>query len=126
MLILILKLRIDKNMKNITTTTKTILFASLIAAMILPFSGMMMAEAAQSDDKQRVTQKQISIEKNFERFLKLQEQSDTIQVKINSLEEQHDKNNDPELKKLEKQMLVVQKQLEQVQKQSNKFMKFLK
>ena len=107
-------------MKNITNKTKTILFASLIAAMILPFSGMMMAEAAQSDDKQRVTQKQISIEKNFERFLKLQEQSDTIQVKINSLEEQHDKNNDPELKKLEKQMLVVQKQLEQVQKQSNK------
>jgi hypothetical protein len=32
-------------MKNVNKTTKTILFASLMAAMILPFSGMMMAEA---------------------------------------------------------------------------------
>ena len=32
-------------MSSITKTTKTILFASLIAAMILPFSGMSMAEA---------------------------------------------------------------------------------
>jgi hypothetical protein len=32
-------------MKNITKTTKTILFASLIAAMILPFSGMNNAQA---------------------------------------------------------------------------------
>jgi hypothetical protein len=36
---------IDNNMKNISKTTKTILFASLIAAMILPFSGMDFAEA---------------------------------------------------------------------------------
>ncbi len=34
-------------MKN---TTKTILFASLIAAMILPFSGMMMADAAPNEE----------------------------------------------------------------------------
>ncbi len=33
-------------MNNITKKTQTILFASLIAAMILPFSGMMMAEAS--------------------------------------------------------------------------------
>ena len=32
-------------MKNITKTTQTILFASLIVAMILPFSGMQFAEA---------------------------------------------------------------------------------
>ena len=37
-------------MTNITKTTKTILFASLIAAMILPFSGMMMAEAAPNEN----------------------------------------------------------------------------
>ena len=37
-------------MKNITKTTKTILFASLIAAMILPFSGMMMADAAPNEN----------------------------------------------------------------------------
>ena len=33
------------NNKNV----KTVLFASLIVAMILPFSGMMMAEAAQNE-----------------------------------------------------------------------------
>ncbi len=38
-------------MKNITKTTKTILFASLIAAMILPFSGMDFAEAEKQDKK---------------------------------------------------------------------------
>ena len=37
-------------MKNITKTTKTILFASLLAAMILPFSGMMMADAAPNEN----------------------------------------------------------------------------
>ncbi len=37
-----------------TNKFKTILFASLIAAMILPFSGMQSAEAALSDDPKRV------------------------------------------------------------------------
>jgi len=37
-------------MKNLNKTTKTILFASLIAALILPFSGMMMAEAAPNEN----------------------------------------------------------------------------
>ncbi len=37
-------------MKNITNKTKTILFASLIAAMILPFSGMGVAEAKKEPD----------------------------------------------------------------------------
>ncbi len=42
----------SNNMKNNKTkTTKTILFASLIAALILPFSGMDFAEAKKSDDK---------------------------------------------------------------------------
>ena len=36
-------------MKNISKTTKTILFASLIAAMILPFSGMNFAQATKLD-----------------------------------------------------------------------------
>jgi len=36
-------------MKNLSKTTKTILFASLIAAMILPFSGMQGAEAQTED-----------------------------------------------------------------------------
>ena len=37
-------------MTNITKTTKTLLFAGLIAALILPFSGMMMAEAAPNEN----------------------------------------------------------------------------
>ncbi len=40
-------------MKNITTTTKTILFASLIAAMILPFSVMNFAEAKEDSIDKR-------------------------------------------------------------------------
>ena len=49
-------------MKNITKTTKTILFASLIAAMILPFSGMQFAEAEEQttmtdDQKQKLINK---------------------------------------------------------------------
>lgn len=40
-------------MTNITKTTKTILFASLIAAMILPFSGMDFAEAKKEGIKQK-------------------------------------------------------------------------
>jgi len=38
-------------MKNITNKTKTILFASLIAAMILPFSGTDFADAENADEK---------------------------------------------------------------------------
>lgn len=37
-------------MKNISKTTKTILFASLIAAMVLPFSGIMMADATPNEN----------------------------------------------------------------------------
>jgi len=48
-------------MKNLTRTTKTILFASLIAAMILPFSGMDYAEA---DNGKKVH------DKDFEKYLK--------------------------------------------------------
>ena len=46
---IITKNGIDNNMKNITNKTKTILFASLIAAMILPFSGMQVAEAKKTE-----------------------------------------------------------------------------
>jgi hypothetical protein len=42
---------------NNKKTIKTILFASLIAAMILPFSGMDFAEAKQVDDKSLVKEK---------------------------------------------------------------------
>ncbi|MCE9653571.1 MAG: hypothetical protein K8Q89_11065 [Nitrosarchaeum sp.] len=41
----------NNNMKNIKTI-KTILFASLIAAMILPFAGMDLADAANDKIKE--------------------------------------------------------------------------
>lgn len=44
-------------MKNITNTTKTILFASLIAALILPFSAMDFADAEKADNKSLVKEK---------------------------------------------------------------------
>ncbi len=43
-------------MKNITKTTKTILFASLIAVMILPFSGMNYAQAETNKTDQELIQ----------------------------------------------------------------------
>jgi hypothetical protein len=62
-----------------TTTTKTILFASLIAAMILPFSGMMMAEAAPNenandvvkmkiDEPQDIESSEYDVTENFQEF----------------------------------------------------------
>lgn len=49
-----------------TKTIKTILFASLIAAMILPFSGMGFAQAEMSDDKkQQLMAKVISLEEKI-------------------------------------------------------------
>lgn len=44
-------------MKNITKTTKIILFASLIAALILPFSGMDFAEAEKVNEKSLIKEK---------------------------------------------------------------------
>lgn len=41
-------------MNNITKKTQTILFASIIAAMILPFSGMMMVEAAPNENANQI------------------------------------------------------------------------
>lgn len=40
----------SNDMKNISKTTKTILFASLIAALVLPFSAMEFAEAAPNEN----------------------------------------------------------------------------
>ncbi len=53
-------------MKNLSKTTKTILFASLIAAMILPFSGMMMADAATNEDANNVAKENTAKRYNVE------------------------------------------------------------
>ena len=52
----------DNNMKNITTTTKTILFASIIAAMILPFSVMGMADAAPNENANETAKEYVRAE----------------------------------------------------------------
>jgi len=70
-----------------TKTIKTILFASLIAAMILPFSGMMMAEAAPNenanDKAKEIAEQKILKDKKFdeigESILKLQVKNQALE-----------------------------------------------
>ena len=49
-------------MKNLTKKTQTILFASLIAAIILPLSGMMMAEAAPNGNANKKALRNFEVE----------------------------------------------------------------
>ena len=72
-------------MKNITKKTQTILFASLIVAMILPFSTMDFAEA-QTDDQNRVNKKIVDIENNKKAYQKLVEKETKLLDKIAQLE----------------------------------------
>ena len=69
-------------MKN---TSKTILFASLIAAMILPFSVMDYAEA-KTDDQNRVNKKISDIENNKKAYQKLVEKATKLEDKIGKLD----------------------------------------
>ena len=56
---------------------KTILFAALIAAMILPFSGMMMAEAAPNENASDKAKDKFKKDKElFKKQLKEQNRSD--------------------------------------------------
>jgi len=79
-------------MKNLTNKTKTILFASLIAALILPFSVMSMAEAVPNENVDKIAKdkQHDEIAKNIVRLQienqqleKLSTQSATSQAKIN-------------------------------------------
>ena len=58
-------------MKNISKTTKTILFASLIAAMILPYSLVGVADAAKAPDLTDYVSQYRDIEKTIRENQKL-------------------------------------------------------
>lgn len=59
-------------MKNINKTTKTILFASLLIAMILPFSGMEFAEAKKVDKNELEAKlKDVDISKHKKKLLEI-------------------------------------------------------
>ena len=56
-------------MKNLTRTTKTILFASLIVAMILLFSGMSNSTFAEDDRKQKINKLGTVFEKVYLKYI---------------------------------------------------------
>jgi len=86
-------------MKNITNKTKTILFAGLIAAMILPFSGMTNANAEELSNEEAY-----NLLNDYERDI----------LFISSLEVEDDKEKDKALKRigLSKQLIVTQQRLD--------------
>ena len=90
-----------------TQTIKTILFASLIAALILPLSTVDFAEA----DKKDLTDN----EKRFQKFIKLTEKQDSITVKMEILI--HDNGNPKLIEKLEKQIEKLEKQRDKLQQE---------
>ena len=80
-------------MNNITKKTQTILFASLIAAMILPFSGMNYAVAEELDKEQvekiankatRLMEK-LQTEENPRKIERMQERLDNLLTTLNSV-----------------------------------------
>jgi len=88
-------------------TTKTILFASLIAAMILPFSGMMMAEAAPNENANNKAishQEAYNLLNDYERDI----------LFTSSLKAEDDKEKDKALNRigLSKQLIVTQQRLD--------------
>ena len=85
---IVAKIGNDKNMKNITTTTKTILFASLIAAMIMSFSTIDLAYAEEQTTKDKLEKlqeykKQIESERSAEKV----DDKDVVIERLNLIEE---------------------------------------
>jgi len=84
----------------IAKNIKTILFASLIVAMILPFSAMPTADAEPTDRK-------------FLKFLKLAEKQTALQAKIDNLEHKESKAN--KIEKLEERINKIQQKMDRLQ-----------
>ncbi len=82
---------------------KTILFASVIAAMILPFSMMDFAEA----------QEQTKSEKRFAKFLKLNEKQERLTAKLDSLI--HKDAAPSKIEKIEMKIAKIQKKMDKLQ-----------
>lgn len=66
-------------MKNKTKTAKTILFASLIAAMILPFGGMNFAVAEETANTETV---KADAQKIAKKILKVQEKISNVEASL--------------------------------------------
>jgi hypothetical protein len=76
-----------------TTTIKTILFASLIAAMILPFSGMQFADA-KSDNNTEYDKLSTQIDKEIVKFVKQSEKFSDNPEKVAQLNEKFSEKKD--------------------------------
>jgi hypothetical protein len=93
-------------MKNITNKTKTILFASLIAAMILPFSGMQSAQAEEQTENELaiIAELDPAFVLIGERTLKIEERI----IKVNERLERAEANgNDFKVEKLTELLVVL-------------------
>jgi len=90
-----------------TKTIKTILFASLIAAMILPFSGMMNATA----QPQKVDSDAL-----FSEFVKLADETHKIQELINHLE--HEEDSKKQVDVLKTKLALIESKMADLQQQN--------
>lgn len=93
---------------NNKKSMKTILFASVIAAMILPFSMMDFAEA----------QEQTKSEKRFAKFLKLAEKQTNLTAKLDNLVHRHEAN--PDNQRIEDRIDRVQDKIDRVQERMDR------
>ena len=89
-------------MKNITKKTQTILFASLIAAMILPFSGMQFAEAKSNNTDYDKLSSQI--DKEIDKFVKQSEKFSDDPKKLVKLNEKFIEKKDKLILKYQEKM----------------------
>lgn len=98
-----------------TKTIKTILFAGLIAAMILPFSGMQIAEAEQAKTEQKIDAKKlrqmIDSEIATEKDSKVIDRYSKIKQLVDLKEKIQNSNNELEIEKLNESALDIIKEL---------------
>lgn len=107
-------------MKNITNKTKTILFAGLLVAMILPFSVMSMAEAAPNENATKDDSKKNKYDKktNFEKKDHRNYKADKILEKMGLLIQKMPSNStDGKIVSQKYKMEALQKELEKVTKE---------
>jgi len=107
-------------MKNINKTTKTILFASLIAAMILPFSTMDFAEAKQVDNKnpkdktlERIQEKTVR-EEVLKKIKELDTENEDLKNKVKS------ETNQGEIQRINKRISEIKSEMEQMEQDNHK------
>lgn len=100
-------------MKNINKTTKTILFASLIAALILPFSAMDFAEADQGADKkqrlkdvtEKVKKNKVTFEKEKDRVTKIYKEYFSVKDSLEDADKKRAKDLKAQLKAIDEKSI---------------------